>query len=83
MKILYFAWVRQKIGLAEEIATPPTSVNTAGELIDWLVCLSPGHAEAFANRGTIRIAINQIFAEPEDSIVGVTEIAFFPPVTGG
>ena len=42
MKILYFAWVRQKIGLAEEIATPPTSVNTAGELIDWLVGLSPG-----------------------------------------
>ena len=83
MKMLYFAWVRQKIGLAEEIATPPNSVNTAGELIDWLVGLSPGHAEAFANRGTIRIAINQIFAEPEDSIVGVTEIAFFPPVTGG
>ena len=83
MKILYFAWVRQKIGLAEETASPPATIGTAGELVDWLAALSPGHAEAFANRETVRIAIDQTFAEPGDSVTDASEVAFFPPVTGG
>ena len=83
MKILYFAWVRQKIGYAEEINTPPPNVKTAEQLINWLIGLSEGHAEAFANRSTIRIAIDQQFAEPNDSILKAVEVAFFPPVTGG
>ena len=68
MKILYFAWLRQHVGQAEETVTPPDEVATAGALIDWLTARSPGHAAAFAERATVRIAIDQDFAEPGDSI---------------
>ncbi len=83
MKILYFAWLRQHIGAAEETVAPPASVTTGAGLIDWLAARSAGHAAAFQDRGAIRIAINQTFAEPDDSILGAREVAFFPPVTGG
>lgn len=83
MKVLYFAWLRQTIGVAEETVAPPAAVGVAGELIDWLASRSPAHAAAFKDRGTIRIAIDQEFAEPGDSIRDAGEVAFFPPVTGG
>ncbi|MGZ0186911.1 MAG: molybdopterin converting factor subunit 1 [Alphaproteobacteria bacterium] len=83
MKILYFAWLRQHVGAGEETLALPATVKTAGELIDWLILQSPGHATAFENRDSVRIAIDQEFAEPEDSILGAGEVAFFPPVTGG
>lgn len=83
MKVLYFAWLRQEIGAAEETVSPPVDVATASELIDWLIAQSPQHAAAFAKRETVRIAIDQAFAEPTDSIAGAAEVAFFPPVTGG
>ena len=83
MKVLYFAWLRQHVGAAEEDVEPPADVTTAAGLIDWLVARSPGHAAAFADRETVRIAIDQDFAEAEDSIAGAAEVAFFPPVTGG
>ncbi len=83
MKILYFAWLRQHTGMAEEILEPAPQVATAGALIDWLIDRSPGHAAAFEQRSSIRIAIDQAFADPGDSIVGAAEVAFFPPVTGG
>lgn len=83
MKILYFAWLRQHVGAAEESVDPPASVATAGALIDWLAARSPGHAAAFQDRTSVRIAIDQDFAEPDAPIQGAREIAFFPPVTGG
>lgn len=83
MKVLYFAWLRQHVGLAEETVTPPPDVETAAGLIVWLAARSPGHAAAFQDRSTVRIAIDQDFAEPDDSIRGAGEVAFFPPVTGG
>lgn len=83
MKILYFAWLRTEIGLAEESVTPPADVRTAGELIEWLSKSSPNHATAFEKRDSIRIAIDQDFAEPDAHIANAGEIAFFPPVTGG
>jgi molybdopterin converting factor subunit 1 len=83
MKILYFAWLRQHIGTVEETLIPPDDILTAGGLVDWLIQQSPGHATAFENRESVRIAIDQSFAEPEDSIVDANEVAFFPPVTGG
>jgi len=52
-------------------------------LIGWLANRSPGHAAAFANQATIRCAVNQEFATPGTLLAGATEIAFFPPVTGG
>jgi len=83
VKLLYFAWVRQKVGRSEEIVEPPSSVRTAGELVAWLVARGAGYAEAFSDLKRVRVAINQEhtnFAAPVDA---GDEVAFFPPVTGG
>ena len=83
MKVLYFAWLRTEIGMAEETARPPETVTTAGGLIDWLAALSPRHATAFEKRDSIRVAIDQEFAEMDSVLAEASEVAFFPPVTGG
>ncbi len=83
MRILYFAWLRQKIGVAEEEVTPPAGVRDVAGLRDWLATQSPGHATAFADAKQIRAAVNQDFATPDHPVVAGDEIAFFPPVTGG
>ena len=83
MRVLYFAWLRQKTGLAEEAVDPPAEVTTVAALVDWLAARSPAHAEAFAHRAAIRCAVNQDFATPETPVRAGDEVAFFPPVTGG
>lgn len=83
MTILYFAWVRERIGLDAETLDPPPEITTVAALLDWLVTRSPGHAAALADRSAIRIAIDEDFAGPEASITAAREIAIFPPVTGG
>lgn len=83
MRVLYFAWLRQKIGLSEEEIAPPPTVRDVASLIDFLAARSPGHAEAFANRAVVRCAVNQDFAGPEAPMRAGDEVAFFPPVTGG
>jgi len=83
MKVLYFAWVRQKVGMAEEAVSPPDEVRSVAELIAWLAGRSPGHAAAFAQPKQIRAAVNQEFAGPDALVAANDEIAFFPPVTGG
>jgi len=83
VQVLYFAWLRQKVGLSEEEVSPPAGVDTIGALADWLATRSPGHAEAFANRASIRCAVNQDFATPDTQVRPGDEVAFFPPVTGG
>ena len=83
MKILYFAWIRQRIGLAAEEAERPAEVTTVDELIDWLITRSDGHAAAFVRRETIRAAVNQDYVPFDNPISDSDEIAFFPPVTGG
>ena len=83
MKILYFAWLRTRIGVGEETVTPPATVATAGQLLDWLAAQSAGHAEALKNRALVRVAINQEFAGPDAPVKAGDEIALFPPVTGG
>ncbi len=83
MKLLYFAWVRQRIGLAEEEVTPPANVLTVGELVEWLKGRGPGYAAAFANPSVIKAAVNQEFAKPDRKLASGDEIALFPPMTGG
>jgi sulfur-carrier protein len=83
MKVLYFAWLRQRIGKGEESLAPPPSVTTVNGLVDWLKQQSPGHAAAFANVKAVRVAINQEFADWSAPVQAGDEIAFFPPVTGG
>ena len=83
MKLLYFAWVRERIGLAEEEVDPPAGVATVGELVAWLTKRGEGYAYAFENPKVIRAAIDHAHVKPETAIAGAREIAFFPPMTGG
>ena len=83
MKILYFAWLREKAGIAEEELTPPKDVTTVGTLVEWLKERSPGHAEAFADSAMVKVAVNQEHVGPDHPVAAADEVAFFPPVTGG
>jgi len=83
MQILYFAWVRQKVGVGEEQVSLPPEVRDVGGLMRWLATRSHGHAEAFSNARQIRAAVNQEFCGPEQPVRAGDEVAFFPPVTGG
>ena len=83
IKILYFAWLRERVGVSEESVTPPAEVATVGALIVWLRALSPRHEAALVAGKTIRCAVNQDFAAPDAAIAPGDEVAFFPPVTGG
>ncbi len=82
MKLLYFAWVRERIGKPEEVIEPPSSVRTIAELIDWLKGRGDEYAYAF-ERPVVRAAIDRMHAKPNSTISGAREIAFFPPMTGG
>lgn len=83
MKLVYFAWVRERIGKTEEEIVPPKSVATVGQLIGWLSQRGEEYAYAFENPKAIRAAIDRTHARPDAAIAGAREIAFFPPMTGG
>jgi molybdopterin synthase sulfur carrier subunit len=83
MKVKYFAWVRERIGLAEESVEPPAGVRTVGELIAWLSERGESYAYAFEKPKVIRAAIDHVHVRPDAKIAGAREIAFFPPMTGG
>jgi molybdopterin synthase sulfur carrier subunit len=83
MKLIYFAWVRERIGQTEESVDLPADIGTVAELVRWLKSRGEGYAHAFENDGVIRAAIDRVHAKPEASIAGAREIAFFPPMTGG
>ncbi|MBB5048342.1 molybdopterin synthase sulfur carrier subunit [Rhodopseudomonas rhenobacensis] len=83
MKLKYFAWVRERIGVAEENLDPPDSVRTVGELIGWLAGRGETYAYAFEKPGVIRAAIDQTHVKPDTLIAGAHEVALFPPMTGG
>lgn len=83
MRILYFARVRQIVGRGVEEREIPDSVRTVSELMDFLSGADEGIAAAFAERRTIRAAVDQNHAGLDASITGAKEVAFFPPVTGG
>jgi molybdopterin synthase sulfur carrier subunit len=83
MKLLYFAWLREKAGTARDDAAPPADVETVRDLIDWLKREKPWAAEAFANLDAIRVAVNQEYVGWDHPVAAGDEVAFFPPVTGG
>ncbi len=81
--VLYFAWVRERIGRGEERLALPAGVATVAGLLDHLATLSPGHAAALVDRDAIRIAVDEDFVGFDASVASAREIAIFPPVTGG
>ena len=83
VSLLYFAWVREKIGRASESVEPPASVATVADLVVWLRARGPEYREAFANPEVVRAAIDRTHVKATVPIAGAREIAFFPPVTGG
>jgi molybdopterin synthase sulfur carrier subunit len=83
VKILYFAWVRERVGKAEEDLEPPAGIGTVKELIAWLTGRGEEYAHAFENPKVIRAAIDRTHVRPDSAIAGAKEIAFFPPMTGG
>jgi len=83
MKILYFAWVRQKAGMASEEVAPPDDVRTVADLLRWLKGRDAAHADALGKSESLRVAVDQEHADLDTPIAGAREVAFFPPVTGG
>jgi sulfur-carrier protein len=83
VRLLYFAWVRERIGKDGETVEPPAGVSDVAGLIGWLAQRGGGYAEAFAEPDRLRAAMDQSFALLDAPIEGATEIAIFPPVTGG
>jgi sulfur-carrier protein len=83
MRLLYFAWVKEKAGIAAEEVEPPQAVATIADLIAWLKTRGPEFENAFARSEVIRAAIDKSHVRHDAKIKGAREIAFFPPVTGG
>lgn len=83
MKLVYFAWVRERIGVAEETVALPAGVHTVGDLLHWLKGRGDNYASALEAPEIIRVAIDQEHVERSEPIAGASEIALFPPMTGG
>lgn len=79
--VLYFAWLRERIGAPRERVT--TEAATVRDLIAELIARDEGHALAFADLTSLRVAVDQDLADFDTSLHGVREVAFFPPMTGG
>jgi sulfur-carrier protein len=83
MKAVYFAWVRERVGKAEEELNPPPTVKTIEDLVAWLSRQGENYAHAFEKPSNVRAAIDRVHVRREASIAGAKEVAFFPPMTGG
>lgn len=83
MKLLYFSWVRERAGRAEEDVALPEGVATVADLIAWLKTRGPEFEFAFAEDRVVRAALDRTHVSHDAPIAGVREVAFFPPMTGG
>lgn len=81
LRVLYFAWVRERIGLPREEVE--TGAGTVAALVDELAAREPRYAAAFADTSALRVALDQELADFDAPLDGVREVAFFPPMTGG
>jgi molybdopterin synthase sulfur carrier subunit len=83
MKLVYFAWVRERVGKPDEEVDLPADIATVGDLVRWLKGRGEEYAYAFENEAVVRAAIDHTHVKPEAPIGAAREIAFFPPMTGG
>ncbi len=81
MQVLYFAWMRERIGVPKEEVE--TKAATVADLVEELKAREERYAVAFADMASVRVAVDQELAELSASLEGVREVAFFPPMTGG
>jgi molybdopterin synthase sulfur carrier subunit len=83
MKLVYFSWVKDRIGFGEEDVDLPDHVKSVEDLLAWLPDRGANFANALADPAIIRVAVDQEYAAPETDVTKASEIALFPPVTGG
>ena len=83
LKLVYFAWVRERVGQPEEEVDLPEGVDTVADLVRWLKSRGEEYDYAFENDGVVRAAVDHTHVKPETSLAGAREVAFFPPMTGG
>lgn len=83
VRVVYFAWVRERIGLSDEHLVLPDHVRTAGELIAWLSGRGDNYAYALESPSTIHVAVDQLHIEQDELLGSAREVALFPPMTGG
>ena len=83
LQVLYFASVREAVGLDGESVDPPGGVASIADLVDWLAARDAAHAAAFADRSRLRAALDQRFVPLDAPLGSARELALFPPVTGG
>ena len=81
MDVLYFAWVRERIGVPKEKVE--TGAATVAELVEELKAREERYTAAFADLSALRVAVDQELTDFDASLDGVREVAFFPPMTGG
>jgi len=83
LEIVYFAWVRERMGMAAEMVELPAGIATIGDLVRWLAARDERGARAFAEPQRIRAAVGGAMVGPDTPIGDAVEVALFPPVTGG
>ena len=83
LKLVYFAWVRERIGKPEELVDLPATITNVAELLDWLKARGEEYAHAFEKAPFIRTAIDRKHVRHDAPLAGAREVAFFPPMTGG
>jgi molybdopterin synthase sulfur carrier subunit len=83
VKLVYFAWVRERIGVPYEEVDLPATVRTTSELIAWLRSRGPGYEHALSEPRAVRVAVDKVHTPGDAPIKAATEIAIFPPMTGG
>lgn len=83
VKLVYFAWVRERVGIPDETLSIPTNLVTVADLVRWLKARGENYEAAFAKEAVVRAALDQVHAKPQSPLGNAREIAFFPPMTGG
>lgn len=83
MKLVYFAWVRERVGKTEEEVELPVGIATVADLVRWLKGRGEEYEYAFENESVVRAAIDHVHVKPDAALGSAKEIAFFPPMTGG
>ena len=81
MDVLYFAWVRERIGIPREVVN--SDAKTVAELVEELKAREERYQVAFADLSALRVALDQDLSDFDAALDGVREVAFFPPMTGG
>ena len=83
VRLLYFAWLRARIGVTAEEVALPAQVDNVAALLDWLQGRGPRYAEALRDLSVVRVAVNQDYVGRDHPVRAGDEVALFPPVTGG